>query len=69
VPATRARKPVVKRAFEAALTQTKVREEQIRSRAFEIFQNRVRAHAPGDDVSDWLRAENELKNPTVSLRM
>ena len=32
--------------------------EQIRQRAYEIFQSRN--GAPGDEVQDWLQAESEL---------
>jgi hypothetical protein len=34
----------------------------IRARAFEIFQARSTAGQPGDAVSDWLRAEEELRS-------
>ncbi len=34
-------------------------EEQIRARAFEIFQRRN--GGPGDACSDWLQAEHELR--------
>ncbi|MGH7241877.1 MAG: DUF2934 domain-containing protein [Phycisphaerales bacterium] len=33
-------------------------EERIRRRAYEIY--RARNDAPGDEFSDWRRAENEL---------
>ena len=36
-------------------------EEQIRHRAYEIFLSRLREDVPGDPVSDWLRAEQELR--------
>ncbi|MBX3405625.1 MAG: DUF2934 domain-containing protein [Phycisphaeraceae bacterium] len=34
--------------------------EQIRARAFEIYQSRCRAGKPGDAASDWAQAEREL---------
>lgn len=39
-------------------------EEQIRFRAYEIWQNRLRAgeETAGDALSDWLAAEAEIKN-------
>ncbi len=37
--------------------------EQIRVRAFEIYQARCRAGKPGDAVSDWAQAERELSGP------
>jgi hypothetical protein len=33
--------------------------DQIRARANEIYLNR--GNAPGDDLSDWLQAEKEIK--------
>jgi hypothetical protein len=33
--------------------------EEIRERAYELYLNRGSGH--GDDVSDWLRAESELR--------
>jgi hypothetical protein len=35
--------------------------EQIRAKAYEIYALRVDRGTPGDAVSDWLRAENELR--------
>jgi len=37
-------------------------EQQIRQRAYEIFLSRQREDVPGDPVSDWVRAEQELRN-------
>ncbi len=39
-------------------------EEEIRNRAYEIYC--ARNGAAGDEVSDWLKAEAELKGDTVS---
>jgi hypothetical protein len=35
--------------------------EQIRKRAYQIYLSRVREDVPGDPVSDWVRAEQELR--------
>jgi hypothetical protein len=37
--------------------------EQIRVRAFEIYQARCRTGKPGDAASDWAQAERELSGP------
>jgi hypothetical protein len=37
-------------------------EEQVRQRAYQIFLSRQREGVPGDPVSDWVRAEQELRN-------
>ncbi len=36
-------------------------EEQIRKRAYQIYLSRLREDVPGDPVSDWVRAEQELR--------
>jgi len=35
--------------------------EAIRTRAYEIFQRRKSKSGPGDQMSDWLQAEREIK--------
>jgi hypothetical protein len=35
--------------------------EQIRNRAYSIYEARTRNGQPGDAVSDWLKAEQELR--------
>jgi len=35
--------------------------EEIRKRAYEIYQERIKTKAPGDQLSDWLKAEKEIK--------
>lgn len=35
--------------------------DRIRARAFEIYRARCGANASGDEVSDWLQAERELR--------
>lgn len=35
--------------------------EEIRARAHEIFEQRARDGVGGDDLSDWLQAEAEIK--------
>ncbi len=37
-------------------------QEEIRAKAHEIYLQRVSAGEPGDDLSDWLRAEAEVKH-------
>ena len=36
-------------------------EEQVRKRAYQIFLSRQREGVPGDPISDWVRAEQELR--------
>ena len=36
-------------------------QERIRARAYELYQNRGRE--PGQDLKDWLRAEQEILKP------
>ena len=36
--------------------------EQIRQRAYELYLSRIREDVPGDPATDWLRAEQELRN-------
>jgi len=42
------------------ITQTEPTTEQIRQRAYEIYI--ARNSAPGDELQDWLQAENELRS-------
>ncbi len=39
--------------------------EAIAARAYEIYLERQRDGAPGDDISDWCRAEDELRRPAA----
>jgi hypothetical protein len=41
--------------------EARISEEQIRNRAYQIYLSRVREDVPGDPVSDWVRAEQELR--------
>ncbi|MGO9520022.1 MAG: DUF2934 domain-containing protein [Candidatus Korobacteraceae bacterium] len=41
-------------------------EDEIRQRAYEIYL--ARAGGQGDAMDDWLKAESELKAPTVPLQ-
>jgi len=34
---------------------------EIRQHAYEVFEERIRRNEPGDEMSDWLRAEREVK--------
>ena len=36
-------------------------DERIRERAYQIYMSRLREGVPGDPVTDWLRAEQELR--------
>jgi hypothetical protein len=49
-------------AESATSPRTRYTDEQIRHRAYEIFLSRQREEVPGDPVSDWVRAEQELRN-------
>ena len=44
-------------------------QEQIRARAFQIYQMRDGNGVSGDDVSDWTRAEQQLKDERGVLLM
>jgi len=35
--------------------------DEIRKRAYAIYQERIKTKAPGDQLSDWLKAEKEIK--------
>lgn len=35
--------------------------EKVKARAFEVYLERVRAGKPGDEISDWVAAENDIK--------
>ncbi len=52
--------PVV-RTEPAPKPAARATEEQIRQRAYQIFLSRQREDVPGDPVSDWVRAEQELR--------
>jgi hypothetical protein len=47
----------------AAATESRNRDmdEEIREHAYRIYLSRVREGVPGDPVTDWLRAEQELR--------
>ena len=47
-------------ATKTAPTSARPSSEQVRVRAFEIYQSRCRAGKPGDAASDWAQAEREL---------
>jgi hypothetical protein len=36
--------------------------EKVKARAFKIFLERERNGKPGDEISDWVQAENEIKS-------
>jgi hypothetical protein len=35
--------------------------EKIKARSFEVYLSRVESGKPGDEISDWVRAENDIK--------
>ena len=35
--------------------------DEIKKRAFDIYQERQKTKAPGDSLGDWLKAEKEIK--------
>jgi hypothetical protein len=35
--------------------------DKAKARAFEVFLERQRSGKPGDEISDWVQAENEIK--------
>ena len=46
---------------QAQVAAAQNRDEHIRQRAYELFQERQRKGAPGSDLSDWLQAEKEVR--------
>jgi hypothetical protein len=68
--ATKAKKVSVKAAAKTSnpagvIKTAKLSEEDIRFRAYEIFQARVSEGQPGNEMSDWLQAERELVNTAL----
>ncbi len=59
-PATKRPKKTAPDAPATAARATAPTEQDIRLRAYEIYQVRSRAGEPGDALSDWLKAENQL---------
>ena len=43
------------------LREVKPSLEQVRQKAFELYQARAKAGKPGDSTTDWLEAERQLK--------
>lgn len=41
-------------------------DDQIRARAYDIYQRRMRRGEPGDALTDWLQAERELRAPPTT---
>ena len=68
MPVTRTKRSAKGKTATANPAATANLEEQVRTRAFEIYQTRMRAHVPGDQLSDWLQAERELRSHPVSLQ-
>lgn len=57
-------KPVTTTARQAAATTPSVERkpsvDQLRLKAYEVYQARTRAGRPGDSTTDWLEAEKQL---------
>jgi hypothetical protein len=68
VPATQIKRTVNAKPAKTYLATTADLQQQVRMRAFEIFQSRMRTHTPGDQLSDWLQAERELNKRPVHSR-
>jgi len=49
-------------AKKATVRKAKYSSDDIQRRADQIYHNRVKAGKPGDELSDWLQAEKELKS-------
>ncbi len=45
-----------------AAKKKKISKEDIRRRAQEIFEERMKKYLPGDAETDWKKAEEELKS-------
>ena len=50
------------RRLSAAAPGARSLEEQIQEYAYRIYLSRLREGVPGDPVTDWLRAEKELRS-------
>lgn len=55
-----ATKEIGTKSTQTSKKSTKITEQHIKKRAFEIYMNR--GDAPGNEESDWLCAEKELKH-------
>ncbi len=51
---------MAKKSGNAGSDNAKPGHEEIKKRAQEIYEERVRKNAPGNEESDWLKAEQEL---------
>lgn len=49
-------------AATAPRPEARTTEEQVRQRAYQLFLSRQREGVPGDPITDWVRAEQELRN-------
>ena len=58
-----AEKPVAQLAPAAGSAPNAELEEQVRQRAYQLYEQRGCEH--GHDVEDWLMAERELRGPEV----
>ena len=35
--------------------------EEVKKKAYELYQKRIKSDVAGDDISDWFQAEQEIK--------
>ena len=35
--------------------------EEVEKKAYDLYQERIKSGAPGDDIADWFQAEKEIK--------
>jgi len=52
----------VKKPLEKVIVAKEVNWDLVRHCAYEIFEERNQQNIPGDHLSDWLKAEKELKS-------
>jgi hypothetical protein len=60
-----ARKSTVKKEASAAkkIAKPDLKDflKEVEKEAYEIYQERVKSGAPGDDIADWFQAEKKIK--------
>jgi hypothetical protein len=57
-----------KNASPAASPAPAPREDDVRRRAFEIYQQRSKQGSPGSAIDDWVQAERELRQRGKNAR-
>ena len=49
-------------------TDQRCSDDEIRLRAFELYQMRIQSNQPGDEAGDWVEAERQLRTqPTPRI--